>query len=93
MYRCLECGHIFEDGEQEYWTEPHKERLSGCPVCHGVYASARPCKLCGSYLNCEKEYCEICENDVKKRFSEFMDKEFTKEERELLNELYDGERI
>ena len=93
MYRCEDCGHLFEDGEQTYWTEPHGEKLSGCPLCHGAYVSARPCKLCGSYSNEDEEYCDKCKEDVKKRFSEFVDKEFTKEERDLLNELYDGERI
>ena len=95
MYKCKECGHLFEDGEQVSWTESHGERLVGCPICKGVYESARPCNLCGSYEEKEsaEEYCEKCKKDVKKRFNDFVEKEFTKEERDLLNELYDGERI
>ena len=93
MLKCNECGHLFEEGEQASWVEPHGERLSGCPLCYGVYEIARPCKLCGDYGNTEEDYCEDCKNDIKKRFSDFVEKEFTEEERELLNELYDGEWI
>ena len=95
MFKSTECGHLFENGEQSYWTEPHGERLSGCPLCHGVYESARPCAICGSYENKEtkEDYCSDCKKSVKDRFLDFVEKEFTKEERDLLNELYDGERI
>ena len=93
MYKCKSCGHLFEEGEQASWVEPHGERLSGCPLCYGAYEIAIPCKLCGGYDNTEEDYCKDCKNDIKKRFSDFVEKEFTKEERELLNELYDGEWI
>ena len=43
-YRCLECGHIFDEGEQEVWYEHHpcgmgtaSEEFSGCPLCKGDY--------------------------------------------------------
>jgi hypothetical protein len=91
MFKCYECGHLFEDGEQARWTEPHGERCSGCPICAGGYTVVYPCKICGGYT--EEDYCEDCKADVKKRFENILDKEFTKEERELLNELYDGERL
>lgn len=100
MYKCLDCGNIFEDGEQARWVEMHGfehgngENFSGCPLCKGDYDEIEPCKICGTYDHeCKEEYCDYCKKDVKKRFSEFVEKEFTKEERELLNELYDGERI
>jgi predicted nucleic acid-binding Zn-ribbon protein len=45
MYKCADCGHIFEEGEQaiwyedrgEFWGVPCRERMTGCPVCHGAY--------------------------------------------------------
>lgn len=45
MYQCADCGHIFEEGEQavwyedrgEFWGVPCRERMTGCPVCHGAY--------------------------------------------------------
>lgn len=102
MYRCNECGHLFEDGEQRTYREnvgechgsPSYQEFSVCPVCGGDYEEVNPCKICGSYDNKKDgEFCETCKIYVKKRFSNFVNHEFTKEERKLLNELYDGEAI
>ena len=100
MYRCNECGHLFEEGEQAKWTEMHGfnygngEEWQGCPICKGGYSEIKPCKICGSYdHDYDEEYCNQCKRDVKRRFKTFIEKEFTEEERKLLNELYDGERI
>ena len=94
MFKCIECGHIFEDGEQARWTETHGEVWECCPICKGAYEEIEPCKICGTYDHeCQEEYCEDCKKDVKNRFMAFIEKEFSKEERELLNELYDGEKI
>lgn len=102
MYRCLECGHLFEEGEQatwkedrgEFWGSPCSESVSGCPICKGDYEEIKPCVICGSYNhNIEDEFCDECKLTVKKRFENLMEMKFTKKERELLNELYDGERI
>ena len=49
MYRCCECGNLFEEGEQAVWYENQgechgvtaMERFSGCPVCHEDYAKVR----------------------------------------------------
>ena len=100
MYRCEECGHLFEEGEQAKWTEMHGfshgdgEEWSGCPICKGDYEEIKPCKICGSYdHDYGEEYCNACKKDVQKRFSAFIEEEFTEEERKLLNELYDGEPL
>ena len=94
MFKCIECGHIFEDGEQARWTETHGEVWESCPICKGDYEEVEPCKICGSYdHSVDDDYCDDCKKDVKKRFAEFVEREFSKEERELLNELYDGEKI
>lgn len=83
-YRCLECGNIFEEGEQKKWIEPHGEELEGCPICFGAYEEVFSCKLCGSY-KCERgeDYCEECVTETLKKFKAFVD-EFTDEEKELL---------
>lgn len=102
FYKCEECGHVFEEGEQanwredrgELWGSPCSEEMSGCPLCKGAYEIINPCKICGSYdHDFDEDYCNQCKKDVQKRFADFIKKEFTEEERELLNELYDGERI
>ena len=102
MYKCDDCGHLFEDGEQatwkeyrgEYWGTDAYEEMCGCPICKGDFTEIEPCPICGTYeYDVDETYCDECKSDVKKRFSDFVEKEFTKEERELLNELYDGEPI
>lgn len=55
-YICLNCRHIFEDGEQitfqenrgEYFGVPCFKKISGCPCCGGEYEESKPCDICGS---------------------------------------------
>ena len=53
-YKCLSCGHIFEDGEQARWEEHHPcgmgyatESFDGCPICQGNFEETKQCKICG----------------------------------------------
>ena len=69
MYRCTECGHLFEEGEQAVWYENQgechgvtaMERFSGCPVCKGDYEEAHQCKECGSWRTNDELYDGLCE--------------------------------
>lgn len=47
-YKCFECGHLFDLGEERVWTEDYGETVSGCPICGGAYKEAEPCRHCGS---------------------------------------------
>ena len=69
MYRCCECGNLFEEGEQAIWEETHGldsppyEKFSGCPVCKGDYEEVRQCKKCGNWHTEDELYdgwCEKC---------------------------------
>ena len=69
MYRCCECGNLFEEGEQAVWYEPHGldsppyEKWSGCPVCKGDYEEVHQCKECGEWHTEGELYggwCEKC---------------------------------
>lgn len=103
MLKCKDCEHLFEESEIANWTEfigerwgsPCFEEKTGCPICCGAYDEAVACKICGSYEGVEEdeEYCEECKEKVKKRFITFVYSNFTETERDLLNELYDGEKI
>lgn len=76
-YRCLECGHIFEEGEQATWYEHHpygmgtaSEEFSGCPLCNGDYEETKQCKICGGEF-LEDELlggcvCEECVEEYKR---------------------------
>lgn len=91
MFKCEECGHIFECGEESVWIEPHGEERDGCPICKGTYIEVAPCKICGRAT--EEDYCDACKEEVRERFKRLVDENFDDEERVLLNELYDGEEI
>ena len=71
MYRCCDCGNLFEEGEQAVWYENQgechgvtaMERFSGCPLCHGDYEEVHQCKECGDWHSEDELYegwCEKC---------------------------------
>ena len=71
MYKCTECGNLFEEGEQSVWYENQgechgvtaMERFSGCPVCKGSYEEVHQCKECGDWHTEDELYdgwCEKC---------------------------------
>ena len=71
MYRCLNCGNLFEDGEQATWYENQGEchgsiamgRFDGCPLCRGDYEEVYQCKGCGDWHSEDDLYdgwCEKC---------------------------------
>ena len=69
MYRCENCGNLFEEGEQAVWKENHGldsppyETWSGCPICRGDYEEVNQCKKCGDWHSEDELYdgwCEKC---------------------------------
>ena len=76
-YKCLECGHIFEDGEQAEWEETHGldcppyEKRSGCPMCKGGYEETEKCRICGGEFlsdELEADCCEECIEELKEKY-------------------------
>jgi hypothetical protein len=71
-YKCLECGHIFEDGEEAHWSEsrgefwgrPCSEEMTGCPLCKGDYAETEPCDICGSAHLPDELTSGVCEECI-----------------------------
>ena len=71
MFKCLDCGHIFEEGEQATREERHpygsttaSEYFAVCPVCGGDFEEAACCEKCGGVF-LEEElvagcYCKEC---------------------------------
>ena len=69
MYRCENCGHLFEEGEQAVWEERHGldtppyEKWSGCPICKGGYEEVHQCQECEEWHTEDELYdgwCEKC---------------------------------
>lgn len=71
-YHCIECGHIFEDGDERTYDDildvidgiPYKERRVCCPVCGGEFEDAAICQECGGAFATEHlfsgHYCREC---------------------------------
>ena len=78
-FKCLECGHIFEDGEEarwnegrgEYWGAPCSEEMSGCPLCNGDYEETKPCEICGSEHLEDELYGGVCEECIDEYRNDF----------------------
>lgn len=73
-YKCYECGHIFEEGEEarweedrgEFWGMPCTETMTGCPNCKGGFEKTVRCKNClGEFLSeeLEDELCDECRGE------------------------------
>lgn len=93
VYKCDECGHIFEDGEEKRWVEPHGEEMKGCPICGGTYSEGKECELCGRCIT-DGVFCDDCKEYLIKKFQEIMCNNFTDEQRKFINELLEeGEEI
>jgi hypothetical protein len=63
MYKCLSCGHIFDEGEQAYWNEPRgewSERYDGCPLCKQSYEKTVRCKICESEHLRKELHGDVC---------------------------------
>ena len=69
MYRCENCGHLFEDGEQAVWEERHGldtppyEKWDGCPICKDGYEEVHQCEECDEWHTEDELYdgwCEKC---------------------------------
>ena len=68
MFKCDNCGHLFEEGEQAVWHENYGaeiggETFDGCPLCRGGYEEVHQCKECGDWHTENELYdgwCEKC---------------------------------
>lgn len=57
MYKCADCGRVFEEDDLYRWEERHGldsppyEQWAGCPSCHSTsYEEAHLCNGCGEYF-------------------------------------------
>ena len=79
-YKCLECGHIFEDGEQATWREymgechgsPAYDEFCGCPLCKGDFEETKQCKICGGeFLEDELNGGCVCDECIEEYSKDF----------------------
>ena len=60
FFKCLECGHLFEPGEEARWVEPHGEPMTGCPKCRNAFAETTHCSICGTSCLEDELYHGVC---------------------------------
>lgn len=72
MYKCYDCGHIFDKGEEEKWFEvvgeyggrSCLEELVGCPLCRGQFGVTEKCAICGSEHLSHVLHGDVCDECV-----------------------------
>lgn len=60
MFKCFECGHLFERGEEKRYTEAHGESYLACPICGGAYEETEQCTRCGSHHHEDHLWNGLC---------------------------------
>lgn len=67
MYKCLDCGHEFEDPKPE--TESYGQTLYYCPHCGSSEyhdTDLLKCSVCGEMIEDPAEcYCEDCKHETR----------------------------
>lgn len=109
MYICNDCGNRFEepvlymqaytDGKRSLGNATNavaSEYGQRCPACRSEdIDELERCHLCGEYaeeLNING-CCEACEGALRKKLSELLHANFTRDEIEVLNDSLDGEAL
>lgn len=65
-FKCFECGHIFESGEELRIVEPYGEEYLACPICGGAYEEAIECNNCENCFHENDLYNGLCAECVAK---------------------------
>lgn len=75
MFKCNDCGNLFEEGEQkkfcyqlgEYGGVPCFEAEEVCPCCDGSFDEAEACLLCGTYGELSDDgICNYCLSELRR---------------------------
>lgn len=95
MYRCEECGEIFEEPRKYEERDVGYEALL-CPYCDcDTIEEVRECKYCGeykSYLDIDG-YCNDCIGNTRRKFNLFLRSRFEEEELQILKTEFNVEEI
>lgn len=99
MYFCNSCKRTFDEPDDNSWYEdaagaPCRMDDDGCPYCGSSdYDKVHQCALCKEETAVgDDDLCKKCKLYTVKDFQRQMD-EYTAEQREYLNDYYEGEKF
>lgn len=79
IYKCYECGRVFDDAEVATIVEPYGERHRGCPNCGGAFNEAEKCYTCQEYSAVEFMEGHICHDCIYESMDVSTAEEFFKD--------------
>lgn len=88
---CAGCGRSFEGLRPV--EEPHGERRLTSPCCGEGFSTAQRCGHCGNLAEADSlrhGLCRACCRWTVEEFKWYLSRRFSPEQREILNEEYDG---
>ena len=79
MYKCVECGHVFDDEDVKRLREdrgechgvPAYEEYCVCPACNGDIDEAKICKCCYEYFLNDEMEDDFCMSCIEKKAEDF----------------------
>lgn len=93
MYKCKDCGQVFEEPDRYMESRPiGAESFCCCPVCQNSdFEKAYKCKTCDDYI-IDGDYCDGCVEYIENKV-ELFNNSFTEAEYELLEILRESGRV
>lgn len=74
-YKCRDCEHIFDEGEEAVWQErlgEYDKEMIGCPWCHSnAYDETKQCEICGEDHLDDELFGGVCEECLDKARHDF----------------------
>ena len=70
MYKCVACGHLFEDGEEKKVVDMHGfshgagEEFYVCPSCNGEYVEVEICPICDEWKEKKDFHGGVCNDCI-----------------------------
>jgi DNA-directed RNA polymerase subunit RPC12/RpoP len=95
MYRCEDCGELFET-PFEYEERDVGYMADLCPHCHSdEIEEVKECKFCGEYAGylTIDGFCNACCKNTKRKFNLWLRNKFEDEELQILKEEFGIEPI
>jgi hypothetical protein len=92
MYKCLDCGQLFET-PKEYIEE--EKIYEGCPdrECRGAYLKAFKCSYCEDYKLYDEIYGDMCIECAEKEYTDRLGLKYLDSHKESYLDFYGVEQV